>query len=264
MPETMEAARAEPTHIPEAPGRSEALGLSCLGTAHNDPSGYRRLKLWLEVLQPDLILVELSPFGRRFRKRKQRRYQRALLESLRRAAQIAGIPYRQALTHPEIDAIRRQIAYPFEYRAARSYASSRKISLVLVDHSPFSMHCTLRWPELITDQNLVHLLDLPPRRPSVASEYRLAREILSGRKEMPFSGIARSAEEGPGLWQARERSMAARIRRCLHAAQALNPVFIGGWHHLTSGGGRITLAALLPLARARCRLVCDPPSPTGD
>jgi len=234
-----------------------------MGTVHSDPDGFRRLTRWLEVLQPDLILVELSPYGRLFRRRRQREYQKSLAENLRRAAQLTGITLRHAFEHPEIDAIRRQICYPFEYRAARSFAALRKIPLALVDHSPFSMRCILQWPTLIAVDNLVHLLRMPVSRPPIEKQYRQAQEWLQGRDPTRSYQDLNPLDEETLHWDRRERYMADQIGFRLRAGRTLRPLFVGGWLHLASGPKRATLRSLLLLARTQCLLLSKPPGSCG-
>ena len=57
-----------------------APACTLLGCVHLDPDGPRRLSCALEALRPDLVTVEISPFGIRFRKLHGRRLLK-LLES---------------------------------------------------------------------------------------------------------------------------------------------------------------------------------------
>jgi hypothetical protein len=229
--------------------------LLCLGTVHYDPAGYSLLLSRLEILQPDLIFVELSPFGRRFRRRRQRDYLKTLAENLKLAARRTRILLREALKHPEIDAIRRQICSPFEYRAARCFAGRRGIPVVLVDHSPFSMRCILQWPTLIDPDNIKHLLKAPIRRLPVPRQYQLAHTSLSARGRGHSEPILLLSDEELHPWNLREHHMAAKIIRHLQVGRALRPVFIGGWQHLSAGGRHPTLRSLLSLSGAQCFLL---------
>lgn len=236
---------------------SELCGrLTCIGTVHYDPAGYTLLKRFLDHLQPDLILLELSPYGRRYRRRHQRDLLRGLLENLKIATEQVGVTLRQALKNPEIAAIRRQLSLPYEYRAARSYARLRGASLRLVDASSFSMQWILQWTSLVKTENLFQLLRAPSRRISVQESYRIAQEALQDqdfRKAWLHSRIASNTNSG--FENIREQTMANRISMHIAFRRPRVPIFIGGWAHLVGGIERKTLRTLLSLSPSQCRLL---------
>ena len=94
------------------------LPLILVGGVHGDRHGFRRTLHFLETFQPDLVMVELSPFGKAFRDRNRRTLQQTFAHNLLLAARHVHLSLREALLHPEIKVIRRQLALPFEYRAA--------------------------------------------------------------------------------------------------------------------------------------------------
>lgn len=230
-----------------------------LGTVHCDPSGFKRLTHRLDAIQPDVVLLEFSPYGRLFRMRRQRQYLRHLLDNLRDAAMRLGLPLQDALKRPDIDAIRRQIAYPFEYRAARRYSSRRGAPVLLVDHSLFSMRWILRWPELIDTRNLELLLGAPSRRLSASNQYRFAQGWLGAEAMIHSESVFCPAASADEAWRVRERLMAERIEKVLRVGGALRPVFIGGWWHLAPCRSFPTLRSLLSLSPAQCALLQAPP-----
>jgi hypothetical protein len=230
--------------------------LLLLGTVHNDPAGYDKALRFLEEARPDLVLVELSPFARVFRRRHKADLEKLLVSNLRKAATRNHISFRRAERHPRIGAIRRQIDLPFEYMAACAYTRRHCKRMLLVDYSLFSRRLISSWPELVSIENLATLLSLPSSRtPTVSREYRLAarRVFLNGLsvKDVLESG----GEETLELWRERERHMARQITIALEAFKPYNPIYIGGWWHLTAGGSIRTLREILDVPLCRCFLL---------
>jgi len=236
-----------------------ATRLTLLGTVHRDPRGFGRLRLFLEMRQPDLILVELSPFGWAFRKVNREELNRTLTERLRQAARKAGCTWHRALAHPEIQAIRRQIALPYEYRASRQYAHTHDKRILLVDRSDFSQALIGSWPDLLSTANLALLLTVPPSRHkhSVEDQYRRAHALLSTASagvERFLCTIGCSEDDAR---QERESSLAKRIREAILAVEPPSCVYVGGWEHLSNRDNPTSLRALLSMPASQCHLLDD-------
>lgn len=229
--------------------------LILVGTVHTDPHGYRRSLRLLERLQPQSILVELSPFGLSFRQTRQGVLWTTLQRNLRQAAVKSAQPLRQVLSHPQIRAVSRQLSLPFEYRAAAKFVRRSRARLVLVDDSRFSRHWIATWPELIATENLLHLLSLPRTGPSVSTAYaHAARRIAAAEPSSRLPPAGRSDPE-QHLWEVRERFLAARIARVMQEQKPDSAVYLGGWQHLTQDGTFPTLRRLLQVPRERCVLL---------
>jgi hypothetical protein len=224
-----------------------------MGTVHHDTKGYARLKAFLDSFQPDLILLELSPYAWMFRKRFQASFQRRLEANLARAVAVSGLDPRQAGKHARVTAIRRQIALPFEYRAASAHASRSGAKIFLVDYSGFSRKWIESWPEMISPENLRGLLSLPSTRGSAERVYRTAERCIVAN-EPPVPGIAVSGGD-LGLWQERECRMARKIIAVLYARRPVRPLYLGGWWHLTRDSRITTLRDLLGVDPSRCLLL---------
>jgi hypothetical protein len=226
------------------------------GTVHNDERGFLRTHHFLHSIRPDLVFVELSPYARAFRLGNQVSLLRKLNQNLRSAAGVCGLPLHHAHTHPEIKGVRRQLALPFEYRAARRYSQSTGNRLVLVDYSPFSRKLIRSWPEMLTAENLTSLLSLPKNaRPSVTRAYDLAARRL--REGGPAVAVSeeRSKSEEDHHWEKRERHMAKTIRLSLEDYRPVKALYLGGWQHLTLGGSFPSLRELLGIGFAQCCLL---------
>lgn len=228
--------------------------LILVGTVHSDPHGYRRTLQLLERLQPQLILVELSPFGLTFRRTRQRVLHATLRSNLIQAAAQSGLALRQALNHPQIRSVSRQLSPPFEYRAAVRFGRRHGARLLLVDDSRFSRYWVTTWPQLLAGENLRYLLSLPATTIAASTAYTAAAgqiERKTGARERRPIPVSREDER----WAERERVLAARIHRAMQRQQPDSAVYLGGWRHLTEGGVFPTLRELLQVPRQQCVLL---------
>ena len=241
-----------------APARSphDHFRLILVGAVHGDDRGFVRTARFLQSFQPDFIFVELSPYAKAFRERNQFTLQQRLNQNLRMAAKQCGLHFKDALTHPEIKAIRRQLSLPLEYRAARQFVRATEASLALVDYSPFSRRMIQLWPELLTSENLASLLRLPrDGRPEVARIYDLAARSIRGESPL-LAGFVESEDDEPdSLWEKRERHLANAIRSTMQNLHPAKAVYLGGWRHLTPGGSFPSLRELLGIEISQCYLL---------
>lgn len=241
----------------EPPGPLPANStLILLGTVHGDPRGFARCLHSLQFLRPDLIFVELSPFARSFREDNASALHGVLFDNLRAAARKCLMPLRDALTHPEINAVRRQISLPFEYRAARRFSRATGSTLLLVDQSPFSRKMIERWPELLAAENLASLLALPrDARPAISRMYDSAARIIRAGGVPPADLAETGGDEPDRLWEERERYLAGELLSLMRRHCPSKPVYLGGWRHLCTGGSFPSLRELLQIDLARCVLL---------
>jgi len=235
---------------------SELLShLFLVGTVHGDPNGFRRSLRLLQFLKADLILVELSPFALSFRQAHQQHFQQAFRSNLEKAAESCSIPIKDGLRHPEITAIRRQISLPFEYRAASKYALRNEATLIPVDYSVFSRRWIETWPELISIENLVSLLSLPPHARSVESIYKAAASRIASDTQREVDRLIEKGKWTEKLWEERERFMGEQVLKALQEFWPERAVFLGGWWHLTLSGTTPTLRTILGVPSKRCYLL---------
>jgi hypothetical protein len=238
--------------------RGTHLGL--LGTVHGDPRGCKRLHRFLQGFKPDLLLVELSPFAWTIRKAYRHSLHRTLNENIRQAARISNLDWRQAFAHPEVQAIRRQIAMPFEFRACHHYARTNNKWMFLIDRSDFSVALVSHWSELLSITNLTLLLSLPATRKqqAVANQYRRAHRLVHSPPP-PQTCIlpSSSAESSEDRWLDREFSLAERIRSIIDAIVPARCVYVGGWEHLGNQADPPNLRSLLGVCVEQCHLLND-------
>jgi len=231
-------------------------GLTLVGTVHADRHGFARTLCLLRSLGPDLIFVELSPYGKSFRSSNQVDMQRILGRNLRVAAKKCGLLFKHALTHPEIKAIQRQIVLPFEYRAAWRYSRASGTEVLLVDFSSFSRKMISSWPEMLSSENLATLLSLPrDSRLAITRVYDLAARGIRGESPTIVCTAETGGAEIDPLWKKRECHMAGAIRSTLRNRRPKKPVYLGGWQHLTVGGRFPSLRELLMIDLRQCYLL---------
>ncbi|MDY0041974.1 MAG: hypothetical protein RBS57_16805, partial [Desulforhabdus sp.] len=200
----------------------------------------------------DMLFVELSPYGYRFRRKHRRRLQKRLKLNLKQAAKQCSISYSRAWNHYEIKRVRGQLALPFEYRAAVKYAQTTNTAVALVDSSSFSRRWIAFWAELISTDNLQTLLSLPAQHTPAHHLYQLAKRGVAGKVSPTGLPLLAGDREEEGIWAERERYMAQQIRRAINTRTLKRALFIGGWWHLTTGNGIPTIRDLLALDASQC------------
>jgi hypothetical protein len=229
-----------------------ARRLTLIGTVHGDPRGHALLSGLLASLRPDLILVELSPFGLAYRAARRRFLERLFLRNLKRAAIALRMGVGGASAHPRIAPIFRQISIPFEYLASAEFARRTKARLVLADSSEFSKIWVQTWLEMIAEKNLRVLLSLPSETadPIAAAYARAAAGIGGSRFPAPLELPNRDE-----ALQEREYRIAVKVRTALGSFRPEKPVYIGGWQHLVPGGRFRALRDILGISRSQCLLL---------
>ncbi len=238
--------------------------LHLLGTVHHDPKGCQKLHDFLEQQGADLILLEFSAYGLSYRKENGAHLQKQFWINLAWAAGQLGLKAKGARQHPEVDAVRRQLGLPFEYRAARRFGLRHRVPVHLVDCSSFSQRMIASWEELVSPKNLFHLLSIPSHRPPVDLLYRKAhRLIFPEGTHRPPGELPSKAPSPSGLWQKRERDLARRIENILAFHDTKKPVYVGGWQHLVPGQEFATLRELLKIEKDRCHLLTGPAETGG-
>ena len=212
--------------------------LVLVGTVHRDPKGYTRLFRLLERERPSIITVEISPYSRTLRVQQSALLLRTLRRNLRQIQKEDGRPLTAILSHSLIMGIFFLLQEPFEWRAAKIYASQNGIPLQDIDLSAFAQDHLANLPELIALKNLQTLLGLSclPYPGLVRSQYSRARFLL---RHPPSIRIRQ-----PGF-QEREVYMADKIREFARGIEEGKILHVGGWEHLIDSEGEKSLFGLL-------------------
>lgn len=223
--------------------------LAMLGTVHSDPDGFSKSLLFFERCEPDLLLVEISDFGLKFREKHSSALRQSFLERTRAVSQKLGLDFDLAAAHSQIVGVLRQISLPFEYCASSEYGERTGAPLVAVDYPGFSREWIKTWPEMISEKNIEMLLKMENGAPPVSSLYARAARMIDKGDTFPEAPLV----DAP-LWRRREKRMAQNIAATLARFSPKRPVYIGGWWHLTRGGAVKTLRELLDVNRSSCFL----------
>jgi len=193
-----------------------------LGLIHRDPEIRSLLTQWMEACTPDVITLEFSPYGYRFRKSKGA----GLSEKVRKAAEAMSAGGRLIDTQA-LDDILAYIDLPPEFVAASGYADGRCIPLHLIDMDLYSRTRLNQMDELVSWDNLV-TLTRGPRVGNAGRERALARLFFRGGVRL-FS----YAEE----MHARDCHMRDRIAELMANPCAPRVLHVCGWQHLADPHG---------------------------
>jgi len=214
--------------------------LILVGTVHRDPEGFGKLAGLLARERPTAVAVEVSPYGLLFRCREGRRLRRRLERRLRRWAKARGDAWQ---SWGQLLAIDRQLALPFEYRAALRYCRDTGVPLSPIDLSSWSREAIQnQWPQMVSPENL-SLLSAEPPEPLhlvVQRDYEMAARFLRERAQPLVPAFLRFRTGDPA-WEEREAVLAARVAKLFGEMQVGRLVYVGGWQHLVGSRGCGTL-----------------------
>jgi len=221
--------------------------LFLIGTVHHDPRGYEKLYALLSALKPDLITLELSPYGRGFRTKHRNKLSRKLLSVYKKARAIVSqhdVSSERGLPPSPVQALLCTINYPFEFLAARDYAHACRVPFYCIDLSHVSRQKMLILKrEALSINNINMLLTLPDKnlQESVDLCYKKAQNIWHadncGQKAAVTQQVAAVVE--------REKHMSRRIKNLVKQHPDKKLVHIGGWEHFTGDAGCTTMYELL-------------------
>ena len=212
--------------------------LVLVGAVHRDPKGYARLFRLLERERPALITVEISSYSRTFRAQQSSMIRNTLRANLRRIQKEDRRPLSAILSHSLILGIFFLLKEPFEWRAAKSYASRHGVLLQDIDLSPFAQDHLAHLSELIALKNLRTLLHLNSLAYAdlVQSQYSRADFLFH---HPPFIRLI------PSALQEREVYMAGKIRELIRGINRGKILHVAGWEHLIDSPGGNSLFGLL-------------------
>lgn len=218
--------------------------LTLIGTVHRDPGGMQILVEELKRLHPQVITLEFSPYGLRYRLKRRRVLSKKLLKSLHdiRGTDRWGVrEFKKLLRSTGIGGIRSLLDVPFEYKAVKFYSKLHGLPLYCLDSSSYSRQLLRYVDELISPDNLKRIISLEtaPLKETVAKEYQKAEKILLNGMQSPWLSMMHTDED----WKKREHSMTDRIRKIAAHYTGCSIIHVGGWQHLIARQG--TLYTLL-------------------
>ena len=211
--------------------------LILVGVVHRDPEGYLRLQALLNLVRPQVITVEISPWAISFRKRHASLLLAELHKNLLQVADQLPCRAQELINQGAIAEIKAQIELPFEYQAALDYGEPLGVPVLPVDVSKYSKIKVAHFRPLISMANLSTLLRLEPYflKEKVRQEYSRAAALW---KKYGYDTLAGCSLRIRQEWKVREISMARRIRRALTFVETMEGgvvLHVGGWMHLMEG-----------------------------
>jgi hypothetical protein len=137
-------------------GQSTAVredGFTMLGVIHRDPSGPHLLDRWLTFIQPHVITLEFSNYGKAFREKMGPRYRERIEEVYNRLKRDNLPCYDNALSM-----VLSYVEMPYEFVRTSRYGQAHGVPVYLIDMDFFS-YLNLRETEKLLDPvNLEKLL----------------------------------------------------------------------------------------------------------
>lgn len=188
-----------------------------LGVIHRDESGSALLKHWLDLIQPDVITLELTHYGLRFRRELGGEYKKAIERIVARREERGDPVNEKALS-----SLLSYLSIPYEYEEVSSYAAAHGVSFHLVDMDFFSYVKLRMIEDLVNEKNVETMLAEEPG--------------LDGSQEMTAAKLY--FEKGTVIAQhdkemyIRDRYMSARIQGLMKGAQGRKFLHVCGWQHL--------------------------------
>ena len=188
-----------------------------LGLIHRDPEVRPLLSRWMEACRPDVITLEFSPYGYRFRKSKGAGLSRKVRETAGALSAEGCVIDEQAL-----DDLLAYIEMPPEVLEASAYAAASAIPIHLIDMDLYSWVRLRHMNELVSRENLSALLCGP--HPGSTTKERVLARLYFRQGVRLFSYTEQMGE--------RDRHMRDRIGELMAHPCAPRLLHVCGWQHL--------------------------------
>jgi hypothetical protein len=197
--------------------------LIMLGVIHRDEDGPALLKDWLARIKPDVITLELSHYGIRFRRQRGEEYKRRVVEIVTQLNENGEKYNEEALA-----SILSYVDIPYEYDVVSAYASENETPFYLIDMDFFSYVKLRAIEDLFSEENIEKVLTRTD-------------EGLNGNQEMTMASLY--FEKGLRIAQydremyIRDRYMTAKIQDLMKGNHDRRFLHVCGWQHLHDPSG---------------------------
>jgi hypothetical protein len=196
----------------------DASRLFLLGVIHRDEDGPALLKDWLARIRPDVVTIELSHYGIRFRRELGEEYKR-------RAGEIVKQFNKNSKKYNE-EALASLFAYvniPYEFDVVSAYAAEQGIPFYLIDMDFFSYVKLRAIEDLFSEGNIEKVLTRTDEGPNGNQEKAAARLYFEkGIKIVPYDREM----------YVRDRYMTAKINDLMKNNPNRRLLHVCGWQHL--------------------------------
>lgn len=188
-----------------------------LGVIHRDNEGPELLSRWLLEITPQVVTLEFSQYGLRFRKERGRYYSDCIDHYHERNRCCGGTAVQN-----DFSGVLSCVSIPYEFSVADEYCTKNTVPLYLIDMDFFSYLRLRRVTELFSADNLdKHVSGEFPDRNS--GELTIARLYFDkGLLAMPYTDDM----------YIRDRYMASRIVLLMRYYRNRRFLHITGWQHL--------------------------------
>jgi hypothetical protein len=188
-----------------------------LGVIHRDEDGPALLKDWLDRIKPDVVTIELSHYGLRFRRELGEEYKKRVGEIVTQLNEN-GQKYNE-------EALASLFAYvntPYEFDVVSAYAAEQGIPFSLIDMDFFSYVKLRAIEDLFSEENIEKVLTRT-EGPNGNQEKAAARLYFEkGIKIVPYDREM----------YVRDRYMIAKIKDLMKNNPNRRLLHVCGWHHL--------------------------------
>lgn len=213
--------------------------LVLVGAVHHDPAGYNKLQRVLAAVQPDIITLELSSYGRGFRTKNSRK----LSMRIRSQAQQGPGSEPPNILSAAVEQLLAAVQFPFEYCAARKYAAACRVPLYCIDLSRISRkRLRMLKDEALTRRNIATLLALPDK--NLLNSVNLCYKRAAAVWYQPGDRLRLPAVSCPADSD-RDRHMSRRLRNLCAKFPRKRILHIAGWEHCVNSPGQLNLYGLL-------------------
>ena len=193
-----------------------------LGVIHRDVDGPDLLKDWLARIKPDVVTLEFSHYGLRFRRELGEEYQ-GRIERVVSRLKGKGKP----LNKDGLASLVSYVKIPYEFDVASAYTAEQGIPFYLIDMDFFSYVKLRPIEDLFSEENIEKVLTRT-EGPNGNQEKAAARLYFEkGIKIVPYDREM----------YVRDRYMAAKIHDLMKDNHDRRFLHVCGWQHLHDPSG---------------------------
>jgi len=188
-----------------------------LGVIHRDENGPALLRDWLARIKPDVVTLELSHYGIRFRRELGEEYKRRVGEIVTQLNEN-GEKYNE-------EALASLFAYvntPYEFDVVSAYAAENEIPFYIIDMDFFSYVKLRAIEDLFSEENIEKVLT---RSEGPNGNQEKAQARLYFEKGITIAHYDREM-------YIRDRYMAAKIQDLMKGNHDKRFLHVCGWQHL--------------------------------
>ena len=188
-----------------------------LGVIYRDVEGPGLLKDWLERIRPDVITLELSHYGIRFRREFGEEYKKRIGRILRKRKE-RGEPFNKEA----LSSLLSYVSIPYEYEVASAYSVEHSAPFYLIDMDFFSYVKLRSIEDLLSEKNIETVLSLTDASDS-------SQELTTAR--LFFEQGIKIAQYDREMY-IRDRYMSSKIQDFMKHSNDKRFLHVCGWQHL--------------------------------